>query len=881
MSQYAVDLAVLPGRQRTPSVTGVSSLRQRHSGVAEGLTSPPLIGPNGTIVVSQPEISHEGEDLVYEVLAINTLAMQRCKTEEWARAMTMLNEAYAKLNADGVDRVIEAPQLLDQLRGTTLNNMGVVECHRAKPRQALSHFESARQMEENWNMSSPSVALNTCAAYNALGMYDKATAAALETIEMLRTLELQRTRAKKLAAAAPPAGATATATCSRSIAFTPMNSATHEQKEEEDDMLKAATSPQIADSDNRALWGAAWHNLAVAQLNTSRDAPRREISEYTNALTVFQNAMRATQEQLGCQHPLTKAVTDTYRDVRRALHQRGAFRQHHTLMTVPPLPVDPREQEYADMLVVPLPGKTIRGTIERKRHDLTITFRGEATGGAKLVERIDRLPYPGAKDEVYQSKRTNHSGDLAKTPKRSRKALSRLPLSRALSRAAQVYSNPHPLLYTQPPAAEKPAAMTGHSDFGGTVPTWGSHHALPPQSVSEFHPTRSFGSTSSSPAAVCRPPQDPMPLSGRQRPGGTTRPRPSPPPRTRGHRRGPSSADPQTGGRPPHGVKKTLLPAISPPHHGSSVGSWQHGGDAPAGGGYRPVHQQDPQSMPPPPPPPPAQQQWRYQPPAPYAYPPSGELMGYHGTAPVNTHFDQSKLLLLAQPPLVAPSTRTTYFPVELPEPESVPQPRADRESLDYVGPRVAERGVKEAPTQKRGSHAGEGPTLSYAHPFKKMQEHRRRSSCSWSQAKGHPSVNTRPTALQETTSGTNGPSEEQPPPPRELFNAMWVTADRDYVQYSRDVRGLARNATAGGTGSPVPIAMPIEEDGLPTHRYGPAPSPDGEEESPLKGSGVGVANTSMAGSVGSPLFLYTSSTSTEDAADSTDVLAGTSAPLS
>lgn len=34
-------------------------------------------------------------------------------------------------------------------------------------------------------------------------------------------------------------------------------------------MMAAAAQPTVADSNNLSLWGAAWHNLAVAQLNTA------------------------------------------------------------------------------------------------------------------------------------------------------------------------------------------------------------------------------------------------------------------------------------------------------------------------------------------------------------------------------------------------------------------------------------------------------------------------------------------------------------------------------------------------------------------------------------------------------------------------------------
>ncbi|RNF04711.1 hypothetical protein TraAM80_05045 [Trypanosoma rangeli] len=383
--------------------------------------------------ISEEQAMHQSEDeLLHEVLAMNTLAMQRCNAEALEEASTILSDAYMKLHnlsSPGSDT-----QIMDTLRSTTLNNLGVVECHRGQHRQALSHFEAARQLEEKWGSASPSVALNTCAAYNALGMYDKATAAAMETIDMLRTLKLQEKNGHAPTLPVPDTG-------NRSL---------------------QGTGIAVAKSDNKALWGAAWHNLAVAQINTARYT--KDPSEHSNAAVLFQNAMRATQELLGSDHPMTKSVTETYRTVRDVLRSYGVYKQHHTMLTVPPRPVDPRDEEddmerYLRQCV----GKSRRRAKEKFHRDLTITFCGEATHGAKLTERLDPRPYPDAVDVAFRCKRR----------KKMPSVLRGMMLSGTLLRAGQLYGNPHPLLYSLPPnynAMEPETPKDGHVVGTDTFP---------------------------------------------------------------------------------------------------------------------------------------------------------------------------------------------------------------------------------------------------------------------------------------------------------------------------------------------------------------------------------------------------------------------------
>nr|CCC91611.1 conserved hypothetical protein [Trypanosoma congolense IL3000] len=344
--------------------------------------------------------------IIQEMLAMNTLAMQRCDAEALTEASSILTDAYMKLH-NGT--AVGASKGLDAIRATTLNNLGVVECHRGHHRQALSRFEAARQLEEAWNEASPSVALNSCAAYNALGMYDKATAAAMETISMLRRLFTQE-----------------------ASALYPTNTPAP---------LSLGDGMSIARSENAALWGAAWHNLAVAQINTAKSSTN--LSEYTNAAALFHNAMRATQELLGYNHPMTKNVTETYRAVRSALRTHGVYKQHHTLFTAPSRPVDPRDEaDDVEQYLKHCGIKSKRRALQKYHQDLTITFCGNVTNGVKLTERLDPKPYPNARDVVFRGGGTKDTSRMLRI----------MPMGSTIEKACQLYGNPHPLLFSLPPS---------------------------------------------------------------------------------------------------------------------------------------------------------------------------------------------------------------------------------------------------------------------------------------------------------------------------------------------------------------------------------------------------------------------------------------------
>ena len=535
MTDSVQSLTPLSSTNATPANTAAASIVPHDAGYEMELmaTHPTTVSAASYTPPQDTALTVAGEDFVHEVLAMNTMAMElsyaalgsgaaaaspstpaaAATTEE---PMKILHEAFMRLD-DSSAQDVPGP-LLDQLKATTLNNMGVVECNRGQPRQALSHFEAARQLEENNNMASPSVALNTCAAYNALRMYDKATAAALEAIDMLRALEVQRQRSRRIAAAVARHG--------EASAAGPPKPRTNDGAvvgAELDDtlVLEAAAAPQIADSQNAALWGAAWNNLAVAQINTARESASKDTSEYTNTLTLFQNAMRATQELLGTQHPMSKAVVETFRSVRLALRNHGAFKQHRTLLRAPLPPVDPREQAWEEEQVEAAPGQTRHNALVKQRQQLTITFRGEVTGGQKLIERIDGTPYPGAASEAYKCRRGGSSGRAnsntrkgKRTPSlssrsgkrhhRNNGALRGMPHIETLARASLVYGNPHPLLYTPPLPPPQP-----HEDDGGA-----HKDAVGPSTTKKRNSAR-HGCPSPSSLLPCRQPPPPTSSSSR------------------------------------------------------------------------------------------------------------------------------------------------------------------------------------------------------------------------------------------------------------------------------------------------------------------------------------------------------------------------------
>ena len=362
---------------------------------------------------------------------MNSHGMFLCQSEKLDEAGAMLTDAYHQLESD---QTIQDQQMLDLLKATTLNNLGVVECHKGLHREALNHLEVAQSLEQQWHIQSPSIYLNLCATYNALGQHDKATTAALETIALLREMA----RAQRQSGPG--------------------------QDQKESSLAAAGGNPLLrtTNEENQVLWGAAWHNLGVAQINTALLSKKADLSEHTNVLVIFQNAIKATTELLGGDHSMTKAVLQTYRAVRSFLRDKGVFKQHTALLTcgIPPLQSTsssssgPQEAE---------PGLTVRSTIRKHQRDIRVTIRadkknsngspsnGSSGGGggggysssSKLVQLQDREAYPQGAPGLA-SRIPNPVGPVS--PRRHHNELRGLPVSGLLLHAATLYSNPHPLL---------------------------------------------------------------------------------------------------------------------------------------------------------------------------------------------------------------------------------------------------------------------------------------------------------------------------------------------------------------------------------------------------------------------------------------------------
>ena len=209
------------------------------------------------------------EDLRNEVLEMNSYGMHLCQEKHFDEAHECLSTALLRVQSGGdAGAGSDAATALDQLKATTLNNIGVVECHRGDYANSLDHLEAAQSLEYRLGTHSPSTALNLCAVYNATGDYERASASALEAINLLH----------------------------------------------------AAEDGGLSD-ETKSLWGAAWHNLGIAELNSDR--PNKNV----DVLCTFRNAMRATKDLLGPRHPMTIAVHETYRNLRDRLKEEGAFKE--------------------------------------------------------------------------------------------------------------------------------------------------------------------------------------------------------------------------------------------------------------------------------------------------------------------------------------------------------------------------------------------------------------------------------------------------------------------------------------------------------------------------------------------------------------------------
>jgi hypothetical protein len=391
-----------------------------------------LVGPTD-VGVSSVTTDSSKRDVRYEVLDMNSQGMYMCQQQQLDEAEAILTQAYNVLENDNT---VHDAQTLDQLRSTTLNNLGVVECHKGLHKQALNHLEVAQTLEHQWDVHSPSVSLNICAACNALGMYDRATSAALDTIEMLRQ-------------------------SAKSAAEGTLNQSSTSGSGGADHHDATANSAAAAgNSENSVLWGAAWHNLAVAQLNI---ASGKDLSEYTNVLALFHNAMESTTALLGAQHPMTGAVHETYRSIRQHLREAGVYKQHRALLTceLPPVSGKAPAPEAE-------PGMTTHATVVKQAKDFHLTLRGKETGGKKVVERYNSEAFPttlggsttprktprgtvannSPRNTVSDYGASARSGTTGKSiQKRGQSPIRGIPLSGNLLAASSLYRNPHPLLF--------------------------------------------------------------------------------------------------------------------------------------------------------------------------------------------------------------------------------------------------------------------------------------------------------------------------------------------------------------------------------------------------------------------------------------------------
>eukprot|EP00742_Colponemidia_sp_Colp-10_P017606 GILJ01020261.1.p1 GENE.GILJ01020261.1~~GILJ01020261.1.p1 ORF type:complete len:797 (-),score=137.16 GILJ01020261.1:221-2440(-) len=282
-----------------------------------------------------------------------------------------------------------ATQLNDLLKATTLNNIAFVIYHRGMFREALTHLETAQSLEGRYGIQSPAVAINLCVLQNAVQNYDLATQYALLAIDMLR----------RTSSASSPTSSPKTAAAKKQ----------EEQADQHDgwrgqDPQEATGLAPTTFEEKKKLWGAAWHNLAVAQLQLAD--PKSE-QQNSNVRLMFENSISATIELLGREHPMSRAVVESYRIVRKALHERGAYKPQRQLVTgsekgVPMLhtyfseealqtqqaSAGPRYSAYTGKRIA---APSHRGNAIRESKQLSVLLHTKEH--IKYVEKIDSDPY--------------------------------------------------------------------------------------------------------------------------------------------------------------------------------------------------------------------------------------------------------------------------------------------------------------------------------------------------------------------------------------------------------------------------------------------------------------------------------------------------------
>jgi hypothetical protein len=240
---------------------------------------------------------------------------------------------------------------------------------------------------------------------------------------------------------------------------------------------RKASNPLLSSNsdENQVLWGAAWHNLGVAQINTAQQAKKAaDPADHTNALVIFQNAIKATTELLGPDHSMTKAVLMTYRAIRPYLRDKGVFKQHPALLTCGLPPVTATSTSYPDP--EPERGQSLHSARRQHAPDLRVTIRPppsfkNSSGGNRsdaaaiagvqsgslggtntnrTVEIHSREAYPisaagpDARVRNFSGTYTSPRGPIS--PRRKNE-LRGLPVSGLLLHATALYANPHPLMH--------------------------------------------------------------------------------------------------------------------------------------------------------------------------------------------------------------------------------------------------------------------------------------------------------------------------------------------------------------------------------------------------------------------------------------------------
>ena len=170
----------------------------------------------------------------------------------------MLSEAEnVLLKASELAKEVKDKQQRLTLISITNNNIGYVMKLKGSLDAAAGYVESALKIEYQLNKPSASTTLNLTAVLNAKGLYNKARDLAKLTLDLLN--------------------------------------------EEEANGSPASTE----------LWVAAWHNIAVAQLHATTGVLSAEV-----VWNQFATGQKIALKGLGKNHPLTKAITESYKSAK-------------------------------------------------------------------------------------------------------------------------------------------------------------------------------------------------------------------------------------------------------------------------------------------------------------------------------------------------------------------------------------------------------------------------------------------------------------------------------------------------------------------------------------------------------------------------------------